>query len=410
MDKAPQVKLHTTSHYFLEGLNEIGIENLFCNLGTDHAPLIEEMASWQKEGRAFPKVFLCPHENTAMHMAMGYAMVTGRGQAVMVHVDSGTTNAAMGMHNARRGKVPLILMAGRAPYTVRGELPGSRDNYVHFIQEPFDQAAIVRNYSKWEWTLPSGVIAKEVLRRMHSVVHSDPPGPAYLMLPREVLAQTWDENAIRSFPEERFGSAHAGAADNASISALADKLLAAKHPVLIATYAGRNQAAPAVIEELALLAGIRVIESGPIYLNLSRKSVCHAGFSSAKHVPLADVGLMVDVDVPWMPKLVQENPQSWWAHIDVDVMKSDFPMWGFPTNLRLGGDAMSILRQLIEALKAKATPAFRDAVAKRLEAIKKEHAERMANMAKLAADKGTKGAIGANYVAAEIAKVLDEED
>ncbi|MBI2317562.1 MAG: acetolactate synthase, partial [Betaproteobacteria bacterium] len=143
MDKAPQVKLHSTSHYFLEALNEIGVEHLFCNLGTDHAPLIEEMARFQKEGRSLPKTFLCPHENTAMHMAAGYAMVTGRGQAVMVHVDSGTTNAAMGMHNARRGKVPLILMAGRAPYTVRGELPGSRDNYVHFIQEPFDQGAIV---------------------------------------------------------------------------------------------------------------------------------------------------------------------------------------------------------------------------------------------------------------------------
>ena len=410
MDKAPQVTLHSTCHYFLEGLNELGIENIFCNFGTDHAPLIEEMACWQKDGRAFPKTFLCPHENTAMHMAMGYAMVTGRGQVVMAHVDSGTTNAAMGMHNARRGKVPLILMAGRAPYTVRGELPGSRDNYVHFIQEPFDQAAIVRNYSKWEWTLPSGVIVKEVLRRIHSVVHSDPPGPAYLMLPREVLAQTWDENAVRSFPAERFGSAQAGAASKEAIDALADKLLGAKHPVLIATYAGRNQAAPAVIEELALLAGIRVIESAPIYLNLSRTSVCHAGFASGKHVPQADVGLMVDVDVPWMPKFVQENSQSWWAHIDVDVMKSDFPMWGFPTNLRLGGDATTILRQLVEALKAKATPAFRDAVAKRMEVIKKEHTERMANNAKLAADKGTKGAIGANYVAAEIAKVLGEDD
>ena len=410
MDKAQQVKLHTTSHYFLEGLNEIGIENLFCNLGTDHAPLIEEMASWQKDGRAFPKTFLCPHENTAMHMAAGYAMITGRGQAVMVHVDSGTTNAAMAMHNTRRGKVPLILMAGRAPYTVRGELPGSRDNYVHFIQEPFDQAAIVRNYSKWEWTLPSGVITKEVLRRMHSVAHSDPKGPVYLMLPREVLAQTWDENAIRSFPAERFGPARAGAANSEDINALAEKLLAAKHPVLITSYAGRNQEAPAVIEELALLAGIRVFESSPVYLNLQRQSVCHGGYVVANHVPQADVGLMVDVDVPWIPNEVQENPASWWAHIDVDVVKQDSPIWGFPTNLRLGGDAVSILRQLVDALKAKASPAFRDAVAKRMEAIKKENAERLAGAAKLAADKGVKGAIGANYACAEVAKALGEND
>ena len=36
-----------TAYYFLEGLNEIGIDYLFCNFGTDHAPIIEEMAHRQ---------------------------------------------------------------------------------------------------------------------------------------------------------------------------------------------------------------------------------------------------------------------------------------------------------------------------------------------------------------------------
>ena len=263
MDKAPQVSLHSTAHYFLEGLNELGIEYLFCNLGTDHAPLIEEMARWRSEGRKLPATLLCPHENTAMHMAAGYAMVTGRGQAVLVHVDAGTSNAAMAAHNICRDRVPLLLMAGKAPYTVRGELPGSRDTYVHFIQEPFDQGAIVRNYVKWEWTLPSGVITKEVLRRAHTVAHSDPQGPVYLMLPRETLAQTWDAAAVRSFPEERYGAVRAGAADAAAIAALAERLLAAKHPILITSYAGRNSRAPGLIEELARFAGIRVFEFNP---------------------------------------------------------------------------------------------------------------------------------------------------
>jgi acetolactate synthase-1/2/3 large subunit len=115
MDKAPQVKLHSTSHYFLDGLNDIGVEYLFSNFGTDHAPLIEEMARWKKSGWHYPKVLNCPHENTAMHMAAGFAQATGRGQAVMVHVDAGTANSAMAMHNARRGRLPLVLLAGKAP-------------------------------------------------------------------------------------------------------------------------------------------------------------------------------------------------------------------------------------------------------------------------------------------------------
>ena len=407
MDKAPQVKLHSTAHYFLEGLNDIGVEYLFSNFGTDHAPLIEEMARWKKDGRRYPKVLNCPHENTAMHMAAGFAMATGRGQAVMVHVDAGTANSAMAMHNARRGRLPLVLMAGKAPYTVRGELPGSRDNYVHFIQEPFDQSGIVRPYAKWEWTLPSGVMTKETLRRAHTVAHSDPKGPVYLMLPRETLTQTWDEAAMRPFPGERYGAVSAGAADAAAITQIADKLLSAKHPVLVASYAGRNLEAPALIEELARAAGIRVFEASPLYLNISRASPCFAGMMPA--IAEADVGLLVDVDVPWIPKHTKENPQTWWAHIDVDVVKECFPIWGFASNARVQGDSVLILRQLLEALRARATPAFRDAAAKRVETMRAEGNGRRANLAQQAADKGNRGAINPHYLCAEISKAIGDD-
>ena len=102
---------HTTARFFLEGLQETGIRYLFSNLGTDHVTLIDEMARLQAEGQAMPEVVLCPHENVAIHMAGGYAAVTGQGQGVMVHVDAGTANAAMGMHNLMRARLPVLLMA-----------------------------------------------------------------------------------------------------------------------------------------------------------------------------------------------------------------------------------------------------------------------------------------------------------
>ena len=64
----------STAYYFLEGLNEIGIDYLFCNFGTDHAPIIEAMARRRSRGEALPTIVLCPHENTAAHMAAGYAV------------------------------------------------------------------------------------------------------------------------------------------------------------------------------------------------------------------------------------------------------------------------------------------------------------------------------------------------
>jgi len=410
MDRPAQVELHSTAHYFLEGLNELGIEYLFCNLGTDHAPLIEEMARWRKDGRAFPRTILCPHENVAVHMAAGYAIATGRGQGVLVHVDAGTANAAMALHNLYRGRIPVLLMAGRSPHTLRGELPGSRDTYVHFVQEPFDQASLVRPYVKWEYTLPTGMVAKEALRRAHTLMQSDPKGPVYMMLPRETLAERWDAGAARSFAEERYGPVAAGGADPQAVAVLAERLLAAREPVLVTAYAGRNPASVSLLDELARFAGIRVFEFNPLHLNIAHDSPCFAGFAPGKHVAQADVGLLVDVDVPWIPRDMPDNPATWWAHIDVDAVKRGFPMWGFPSNLRIEGDSKRILAQLLDALRTRATPEFVAAARRRVEALAAEQRERMEGVARLAADPGAPGRINPHYLCAQLGRAIAPDD
>ncbi len=165
-----------------------------------------------------------------------------------MHVDVGTANAANGMHNMYRSRLPVLLMAGKAPYTTHGELVGSRDTHVHFVQEPFDQGSLVRPYTKWEWTLPSGVVVKEVLRRAHSIMQSEPRGPVYLMMQRETLTEHWDVDEIHRYPADRFGPLAGGGADPALIAALADRLLAAENPILITGYGGTDALAAQKID------------------------------------------------------------------------------------------------------------------------------------------------------------------
>jgi acetolactate synthase-1/2/3 large subunit len=400
---------HSTAYYFLEGLNEIGIEHLFCNFGTDHAPIIEEMAGRATRGEKIPNVILCPHENTAAHMAAGYALVTGRPQGVLVHVDVGTANSATAMHNLYRSRLPVLLMAGKAPFTAAGELVGSRDTYVHYVQEPFDQASLVRPYVKWEWTLPSGVVVKEALRRAHNIMASEPQGPVYLMVQRETLTQHWNADEVRSYSGEQFTSAHTGGADPAQVAQLAERLLAAEHPILITGYAGRNARAAKLIEELAEFAGVGVFE-GNMTFNINQEHPCFVGFSADKHLPKTDVGLLVDVDVPWFASDVTPNPSAFWAHIDVDVLKPASPMWTFPGHLRMQGDSGRILEQLLAELKAKATPKFRDAAAKRVAAFTAERDARRDTAKKLAANKGKSDEINPHYLMAELNKVLSDDD
>ena len=409
MDSSNEAR-HSAAHYFLEGLHEIGFDYLFCNFGTDHAPLIEAMAVFQRDGLKAPSTILCPHEITAVHMAAGYAIATGRGQGVMVHVDAGTANSAMALHNLCRARIPVLLMAGKAPFTTRGELLGTRDTYVHFVQEPFDQASIVRPYIKWEYNLPSGVIAKEALRRAHTVMHSEPRGPVYLTFPRETLTELWSEGQIRSYPRERFGPATAGAVDAKSIDAIASKLLAAEQPLLISAYAGRNHASVALLDDLARFAGIRVVEFNPVYVNLPHDSPCHGGFTPAKALGEADVGLLVDVDVPWIPSDMPDNPATWWAHIDVDAEKRAFPMWTFPADLRLQGDSYRFFADLLAALKAKADAGFKARAADRARRLAEEGRARRAQAARTAANPGTAGEINPHFLCAALARALRPSD
>ncbi|MGA8653889.1 MAG: thiamine pyrophosphate-requiring protein [Xanthobacteraceae bacterium] len=399
----------SSAYYLLEGIKEIGIDYLFCNLGTDHAPIIEEMAHRRKRGEVLPDVVRCPHENTAAHMAGGYALVTGRGQGVLVHVDVGTANAANAMHNLYRSRLPVLLMAGKAPYTSHDELVGTRDTHVHFVQEPFDQGSLVRPYVKWEWTLPSGVVVKEALQRAYSIMQSAPRGPVYLMMQRETLTEHWRVDEIRRFPNDRFGALAGAGADPDLIAALADRILSAQNPVLITGYGGLDALGAQKIDELAQFAGIPIYEANS-KSNISYESPCFAGFSPDKALPDVDVGLLVDVEAPWFPADVEPNDNAFWAHIDVDVLKLGSPMWTFPGHLRLQGHSGRILDQLLTALKAKATPGFAAAAAARRQRLKTMREARLAQAAKLAADKGQPGAINPHYFMAELAKVLDDED
>jgi acetolactate synthase I/II/III large subunit len=313
------------------------------------------------------------------------------------------------MHNLFRGRIPVLLMAGKAPFTTSNELTGSRDTYVHFIQEPFDQGSLVRPYVKWEWTLPSGVVVKEALRRAHSVMHSEPQGPVYLTMHRETLTQEWSKSEVHRYAAEQFGQAAKGVAKQEHVAKLAEQLLTAQSPILITAYGGRDPNTSRAIHALAEFAGIAVFEASTVN-NISHHGPCFMGCDPECQISSSDVGLLVDVDVPWLPRDTQVRVASFWAQIDVDVIKAASPMWTFPTNLRLQGDSARILEQVLEHLQAIATPGFREGAAARLEKFDSMRRERMLRAAELAADPGSLNAINPHHLFAELGKLVAPTD
>ena len=152
-----------------------------------------------------------------MAMAHGYYQVAGKPAGVMVHVTVGTGNTICALMNAARDNVPLLLMAGRTPLTQSGHI-ASRSAPIHWGQENFDQAGVVREYTKWDFELRAGQPVDEIVGRALDVALAEPRGPVYLTLPREVLADA-DRAQNRAAAADR---ARGAAAEREHIDQLAE--------------------------------------------------------------------------------------------------------------------------------------------------------------------------------------------
>ncbi|WP_257391608.1 thiamine pyrophosphate-binding protein [Halalkalibacter krulwichiae] len=173
--------MYTTSTAFLEALQEANVSYIFANLGSDHPAMIESLAKAQRDNRELPEVIVCPNEMVALSAAHGYAQKTGIPQAVIIHVECGTQNLGGAIHNAAKGRVPVLIFAGASPFTQEGELTGSRNEFIHWIQDVFDQRGIMRGYTKYNHEIRSGKNVKQLVHRAMQFAKSEPKGPVYLM-------------------------------------------------------------------------------------------------------------------------------------------------------------------------------------------------------------------------------------
>ena len=109
--------MYTASMALIEALREAGVSFIFANLGSDHPAIVESLAEAGATGRPAPRLITCPNEMVALSAAHGFAQVTGRAQAVLVHVECGTQALAGALHNAAKGRVPVLIFAGASPFT-----------------------------------------------------------------------------------------------------------------------------------------------------------------------------------------------------------------------------------------------------------------------------------------------------
>lgn len=389
----------TTAEAFLAALREGGVDVVFANLGSDHPAIIEALARARECGATGPAVVLAPHEASAIAAAHGYALATGRTPAVFVHVDVGTANLGGGVHNAARAQVPILIFAGLTPFTLEGELPGTRNSYPNHLQDVRDQQAIVAPYTKWSYELRTGANARQVVHRALQLARSAPSGPVYLTAAREVLAAPAGGRAVDPAlwrPVEPIP------APEATVRQIAAAICAARFPVIVTSGYGRDQSSVAPLVELAETLGVGVVTSVPDAMGFPADHDLHLGYAAGPVLERADVVVVVDSTAPWMPALAAPRPDARVFVIDADPLKEGMPLWYLESGSFVRADPAVAIGQLLAVARATAD---RGEVARRrgeLAQVHRTQRERWAS--ELHGDRLT-----VPLVAAAVAAAIDED-
>jgi len=400
------IPIENTAQGYLELLRDRGVKYFFGNAGTDFVSLVDCFAKFAEEGKPYPQPITVPHEFPAVSMAHGYYMISGEPQVVMVHVIVGTANAAGPIMNAARAHVPIIFSAGRTPITEAG-LVGSRDVQIHWAQESFDQASLVREFVKWDYELRHFSQLESVVDRALAIAMAEPRGPVYLSLPREVFAEAHPEITITTGGrQQRGGKLHP---DPDQISEVAGLFAQSQHPLIITSGVGKDPQAVEALVALAESFAIPVVVGmNNWYMNFPTTHPLHLGFDSAPYVSEADVILVIDSDVPWFPAVVTPKETTRIIQLRSDPLYSRYPLRGYPADIALAADPGTALRLLTDELEPHRGQE-KQKISRRFEALSKEHErQRQAWRAQAEAVKNDKP-IDPVWVSACIDEVKDAE-
>ncbi len=332
---------------YLEALAAQGIDHLFCNPGTDFAPIVEAFARTARSNRKVPRPTVVPHENTAVSMAHGYTMVTGKPQAVMLHTNVGTANSINMLIDASRDRIPLLLTSGRTPFTESGA-EGSRNAHIHWAQEMYDQAGMLREVVKWDYEMKRGEQAATVVDRALEMAMTSPKGPVYLSLPREVLGQQLD--APPQSNREHRARPRAPVPAAVDINQLADWIASAKAPLVVTGGLGQDPRDAVLLARLAERWALPVVPYNTRYFAISATSPMFQGSMPGPLLKDADLVVAIEADVPWLPSKESPPANARIVQIGEDPLFSRYPMRSFPSDLTIRASVLSVLEALENAL------------------------------------------------------------
>jgi thiamine pyrophosphate-dependent acetolactate synthase large subunit-like protein len=218
-----------------EMLRALDVRYVALNPGASFRGLHDSLVN--KLGNDNPQMLLCLHEESAVSLAHGWAKVTDRAMAAVVHSNVGLMHASMSIFNAWCDRMPILLFGATGPVDAAKRRP-----WIEWIHTCKDQASMIRNYIKWDDEPRSVEALPESMLRARQIAESAPRGPTYICLDVG-LQESKVETPVKLPPLARYAVPPASVPPAAQVEAVAARMLAAERPLILLGRGSRSEAA-----------------------------------------------------------------------------------------------------------------------------------------------------------------------
>ena len=215
-------------HLFIRCLKQEGVKRVFTIVGDTILPLVDAAAD---EGIEFIDT---RHEGAAMHMADGYARITGEPTVAMFTGGPGYSNAISALPAIYTSESPVIFVAGCA------ELP---EKGMTTFQE-IDQISMAAPVTKGSWLIHDKNRIPEFVATAFRSAMSGRPGPVHLTIPIDIQEAVISEDDLPPYLPNEYRNMGRAQGDPELIRQAANLLSGAQKPVIILGNPARYSVSP----------------------------------------------------------------------------------------------------------------------------------------------------------------------
>ena len=240
------------SDLIVDVIKQYDFDYVTFNPGASFRGLHDSLVNYGENKK--PMVIECPHENTAVGIAHGYAKALGKPTFTMLHNLVGLLHGCLAIYYAYEDKVPIIIGGATGPMDLAKRRP-----HIDWIHTALIQGNVVRDYVKWDDQPYSIQAVPESFARAYRVANMEPKGPTYINFDVTLQEDPLD-GEVPLLNVQKLMPPTPMQADPSALEKAADLLVKAKNPVILAGYVGRNKASVEKLIKLSEFLSIPVLD------------------------------------------------------------------------------------------------------------------------------------------------------